>query len=129
MLVGFGALAILIVLARTRVAIVSAVVALVIPSLAVIVFGLDSVAKVEDGGDIPVGFPAPRLPDFGLLSLDLIVGAPSVDGHYAGAGPASFIEGVGLTCSAPPSGYVRDGFADTSGRPGGVYPYYAKAGR
>jgi hypothetical protein len=60
--------------------------------------------------------------------LDLTVGAPSVDGHYAGAVPANFVAGVGLTCSAPPVGYVRRGFADGGGRPGGgMYPYYVEA--
>lgn len=60
--------------------------------------------------------------------LDLTVGAPAVDGHYTGAVPANFVAGVGLTCSAPPAGYVRDGFADGGGTPGsGIYPYYAKA--
>jgi hypothetical protein len=61
--------------------------------------------------------------------LDLIVGTPSVVAHYAGAVPANFFEGIGLTCSAPPAGYVRDGDADGAGRVGdGVYPYYAKTG-
>jgi hypothetical protein len=59
--------------------------------------------------------------------LDLVVGAPSVDGHYAGAVPATFVEGVGLSCGTPPAGYVRDGFVDGGGHPGGIYPYYAKA--
>jgi len=60
--------------------------------------------------------------------LDLTVGAPSVDGHYAGAVPANFVAGVGLTCAGPPPGYVRDGFADGAGRRGfGMYPYYAEA--
>lgn len=59
--------------------------------------------------------------------LDLTVGAPSVDGHYTGAVPANFVEGAGLSCGTPPDGYVRDGLVDGGGRPGGVYPYYAKA--
>jgi hypothetical protein len=59
--------------------------------------------------------------------LDLTVGAPAVDGHYAGALPASFVAGVGLTCGGPPAGYVQDGFVDGSGQRGGNYPYYAKA--
>jgi hypothetical protein len=60
--------------------------------------------------------------------LDLTIGAPAVDGHYAGAVFANFIAGVGLTCSAPPGGYVRQGFADGGGVPAsGPYPYYVKA--
>ncbi len=59
--------------------------------------------------------------------LDLTVGTPAVDGHYAGAVPANFVAGVGLTCGGPPAGYARDGFVDGGGHPGGIYPYYAKA--
>ncbi|HVW90949.1 MAG TPA: hypothetical protein VHC01_15940 [Gaiellaceae bacterium] len=60
--------------------------------------------------------------------LDLTLGAPAVDGHYAGAVPANFVAGVGLTCSTPPSGDARRGFADGGGHPGaGIYPYYAPA--
>jgi hypothetical protein len=42
--------------------------------------------------------------------------------------PANFIRGTGITCSAPPAGYVRRGFADPSlGVPAKTYPYYAPA--
>jgi hypothetical protein len=59
--------------------------------------------------------------------LDLIVGAPLHDVHYAGAIPANFVEGSGLTCSAPPAGYVRRGFAsDQQHVIGGIYPYYVR---
>lgn len=61
--------------------------------------------------------------------LDLTVGAPSVDGHYAGAVPATFVQGAGLSCGNPPGGYVREGFVDGGGHKGGIYPYYAKASR
>lgn len=58
--------------------------------------------------------------------LDLLVGEPAVDGHYTGAVPATFVKGVGLTCAAPPAGYVRQGFASGGGQPGtGIYPYFA----
>jgi sulfate permease, SulP family len=93
-LVGLAALAILIVLSRSQLAIVSAVIALVIPSVAVIIFGLDSVARVEDGGDIPSGFPLPRLPDLGLLSADLIVGAVAI-------AVIVLVQGAGVAESAP----------------------------
>ncbi len=37
--------------------------------------------------------------------------------------PANFISGTGLTCSTPPAGYIRHGYADPSlGVPGGIYP-------
>lgn len=93
-LVGLAALLILIALSRTRVSIVSAVIALVIPSLAVIVLDLDSVARVSDNGDIPVGFPAPRLPHLGMLSLDIVVGALAIAAIV-------LVQGAGVAESAP----------------------------
>ena len=61
--------------------------------------------------------------------LDLVVGEPEKDAHYAGATPAAYVEGLGLTCSPPPAGYVRHGFASGAGQVGtGIYPYYAPAG-
>ena len=61
---GWRALAILVVLARTRIAMVSALIALVIPTVVVILAGADSVARVGDAGDIPRGHPgaAPARP-------------------------------------------------------------------
>jgi hypothetical protein len=39
---------------------------------------------------------------------------------------ASFVQGVGLTCSPPPRGYIRRGLASPAlGVRGGTYPYYA----
>ena len=41
---------------------------------------------------------------------------------------ASFVEGAGITCAPPPSGYVRRGFAGAAqGVPELTYPYYAPA--
>ena len=41
---------------------------------------------------------------------------------------ANFVQGIGLTCSAPPAGYVRRGLASPElGVRGGVYPYYASS--
>ncbi|MER3405317.1 MAG: hypothetical protein C4289_09305 [Chloroflexota bacterium] len=57
--------------------------------------------------------------------LDLAYRQPEWDKRYAGAKPAIFVRGIGLTCTAPP-GYTRQGFApSTLGVPEGFYPYYA----
>jgi hypothetical protein len=57
--------------------------------------------------------------------LDLFVGDPGSNGRYAGAVPANFVEGLGLTCSAPPPGYIHDGFAgDEHHVTPGIHPYY-----
>ena len=57
--------------------------------------------------------------------LNLIVGEPESNGPYEGAAPANFVQGVGLTCSPPPAGYVRDGFAGAENQvAAGIYPFY-----
>jgi SulP family sulfate permease len=77
LLCGLGALAILIVSARTRLAAVGALIALVVPSVVVALTGAD-VRLVEDAGAIPGGLPHPHLPDLSLLSFDLVTGALAI---------------------------------------------------
>ena len=60
LLSGLAALVILVVLARTPVATFSTLIALVIPTVVVVLAGADSVARVGDVGGIPGGIPAPR---------------------------------------------------------------------
>jgi len=60
--------------------------------------------------------------------LDLLIGEPAQNGHYTGAVPANFVQGLGLTCNGPPAGYVRRGFAADAKHIGsGIYPYYVPA--
>lgn len=74
-----------------------------------------------DGNTAPDGSPLPP----GTF-LDLVIGQAGNDDHLAGAQPANFIEGAGLTCSAPPAGFVRRGFATAADSvTAGVHPYYA----
>ena len=84
LLTGLGALAILLVMSFTPGRVVSALVALIIPTAAVALAGAASVARVGDAGDIPPGIPLPRLPDFGLVSLSLVTGALAVVVHGGG---------------------------------------------
>jgi hypothetical protein len=49
--------------------------------------------------------------------LDLATGQPSEDAHYAGATPAIFVAGQGITCDPPPVGFVLSGLV-------GIYPFY-----
>jgi len=78
LLAGLGALAILAILARTRLAVLSSLFALVIPTLIIAAVGADSVARVGDAGGIPRGIPLPHLPDFRLFSFSLVTGALAV---------------------------------------------------
>jgi SulP family sulfate permease len=94
LLTGLGALAILVGLSRTRLATVSALVALVVPTVAVAIAGADSVTRVEDAGEIPSGIPLPQLPDLSMLSLPLITGALSVAAIV-------LVQGSGVAEAAP----------------------------
>ncbi|PSL02815.1 SulP family sulfate permease [Haloactinopolyspora alba] len=96
--IGLGTLGILFGLMSTRWGSLSALVALVAPTLVVMVFGLDSVAQVRDSGDIPRQVPLPALPELELLSLDLVVGAAAV-------AVIVLVQGAGVSEAAPnPSG-------------------------
>jgi hypothetical protein len=59
--------------------------------------------------------------------LNLEIDQPSWDAHYAGAVPANYVEGKGLTCDPPPSGATLDGTYDGPGASSGLYPYYRTA--
>ncbi len=103
LLVGLGALALMVVLARTRLASVSSLVALVVPTLAVL--GVDGVARVSDSGAIPGGIPLPHLPDLSLVSFNLVAGAFAIAAIV-------LVQGAGVAESAPnpdgPSNTNRD---------------------
>lgn len=71
------------------------------------------------GNTTPSGTPIPA----GKF-LELLRGQPSWDYHYAGATPAIYVEGKGITCQAP-AGIAAEGTApDNKNVPGSFYPYY-----
>ena len=100
LLTGLGALAILVLLARTRLAVLSSLVALLIPTLVVIFAGAESVARVGDAGDIPRGIPLPHLPDFRLFSFSMVTGALAVAAIV-------LVQGAGVAEAAPNPGDAR----------------------
>lgn len=73
--VGLGTILISLLLARTPAARWSSIIALAIPTVAVALWGSGAVATVADESPIPLGLPAPQLPDLGLLSFDLVFAA------------------------------------------------------
>ena len=97
LLAGLAALAILLLLSRTRVAVFSALIALVIPTVVVVLAGAESVAKVGDAGGIPGGIPIPHLPDLRLLSFSLVTGALAIAAIV-------LVQGAGVAEAAPNSG-------------------------
>jgi sulfate permease, SulP family len=100
LLTGLGALAILVVLARTPLAVFSALIALLIPTVVVVLASADSVARVGDAGDIPRGIPLPHLPDFRLLSFSLVTGALAIAAIV-------LVQGAGVAEAAPNPGGAR----------------------
>jgi SulP family sulfate permease len=100
LLTGLSALAILVLLARTRIAVVSALIALVIPTVVVVLASANSVARVGDQGDIPRGVPLPHLPDVRLLSFSLVTGALAIAAIV-------LVQGAGVAESAPNPGDAR----------------------
>jgi SulP family sulfate permease len=100
LLAGLGALAILVVLARTRLKVFSALLALVIPSLFVALAGADRVARVGDQGDLPRGVPVPHLPDVRLLSFGMVTGALAIAAII-------LVQGAGVAEAAPNPGDAR----------------------
>jgi sulfate permease, SulP family len=91
---GVVAIAILVVLGRTRVGPYSSLVALALPTIVVLLADANEVLRVSDVGDIPRGLPLPSVPRLGELSLDLIAGALAVAALV-------LIQGAGVSESAP----------------------------
>ncbi len=78
LLSGLVALAVLVALARTRLASWAPLIALVIPTAIVALAGASSVARVTSLGKIIPGIPEPSLPQFSLLSYGMISGAGAI---------------------------------------------------
>ncbi len=59
--------------------------------------------------------------------MDLELEQVLSDESYAGATPANYVDGVGITCGPIPQGFVQQGFAPESlGVPANTYPFYKK---
>ena len=111
LLTGLSALAILLVLARTRLSVVSALIALVIPTVVVVLAGADTVARVGDQGDIPRGIPLPQLPDIRLFSFSLVTGALAMAAIILvqGAGVAEAVPNPGTAQPNPNQDIIAQG--------------------
>jgi SulP family sulfate permease len=111
LLTGLSALAILLVLSRTRMSVVSALLALVIPTVGVVLAGADTVARVGDQGDIPRGIPLPHLPDVRLFSFSLVTGALAMAAIILvqGAGVAEAVPNPGTAQPNPNQDIIAQG--------------------
>jgi len=91
--VGLAALAILVVMGRTRLSSYSSIVALVVPTL--LSLGASDVERVDDISPIPSGLPVPHIPELSLLtSPQLIAGAAAI-------AVIVLVQGTGVAESAP----------------------------
>jgi SulP family sulfate permease len=86
-------LALAVVLPRTQLGGFGNLVAVVVPSVIVAVFGLDDVAVVRSGGEIS-GMPRPIWPAFSEISLDLVTGALAV-------AAVVLVQGAGVSQNVP----------------------------
>lgn len=91
---GLGALGILVGLARTRLNTVSALGALILPTLAVALTGASAVLRVDDVGEIPRSLPTPAMPDLTLISVDLVLNACAI-------AVIILVQGAGVSEAAP----------------------------
>ena len=89
-----GALALLIaaVISRTRLQNWSSLIAMIVPTVVVVLLGWKSVQQVSDVGNVGGGLPMPRLPDLPLFSIDLFTAALALAAIVA-------IQGAGVSQS------------------------------
>jgi SulP family sulfate permease len=88
------ALGLALILPRTILGNFGSLVAIVLPSLVVLLLRLDDVELVRDVGEIPRGLPSLALPSLSALSLDLITGALAL-------AVVILVQGAGVSSSVP----------------------------
>ncbi len=93
-IVGVSALAVMFLLARTRLALFATLIAVVIPTVVVALMGLTDVATVADVGAIPSGLPPLVLPHLSDLTVGVISGAFAI-------AAIALIQGAGVSEAAP----------------------------
>lgn len=91
---GLAAGAVIVLFGRTRLAAYGALLAVTVPTAIVALAHADSVARVQDSGAIPRGFPLPALPAFSEFSFSLIGGALAVAAIV-------LVQGAGVAEAAP----------------------------
>jgi SulP family sulfate permease len=91
---GLAAIGLMVALAHTRIGNLAAIIALIVPTAIVLVFGLESVARVSDVAPIPHGIPLPALPELSQLSFKLITSALAIAAIV-------LVQGAGVAEAAP----------------------------
>lgn len=103
-------------LGRTRLANMSSVVALIVPTLLVVLLGWDTVAQVADVSPIPQGLPPLSLPDPDLLSPGLVGAAFAIAVVIAvqGAGVSQSIKNPDRSPIDPSRDMIAQGMANAT---------------
>lgn len=91
---GAVALVLLLVLSKTKAGPYSALIALLVPSIAVAIWSSDSIQLVSDVGKIPSGLPTPVLPHLSDISFSVVSGAFAIAALV-------LIQGAGVSEAAP----------------------------
>lgn len=115
LVIGVTALLLLAWLPRTPLSKYAALAALIVPSVLVALLGpFDSVAVVEDSGEIVRGFPVPAFPAIGQFSFSLLAGAFAVAAIVLvqGAGVAQSFPNPDRTRSNQNSDFMAQGWAN-----------------
>ncbi|MDR7384994.1 SulP family inorganic anion transporter [Promicromonospora iranensis] len=113
---GGTALATLVLLGLTRWSIVSSLVALLVPTVGVVVLGATTVASVDDTGTVPRGLPGLALPDLSLFSTELVGGAAAVAAILLiqGAGVAEAVPNTDGSRSSTSRDFTAQGVANVA---------------
>jgi SulP family sulfate permease len=113
---GLLALGIGVGLARTRLATVASLVALVVPSLLVALLGWEGVQRVVDVSPIPRGIPTPALPNLALISPALLLSALALAVVIAvqGAGVSQSVENPDGSPVNPSRDMIAQGAANAA---------------
>lgn len=94
LIAGIGALAIVVLLSRTRLAAYGALLALIVPTVLLEIFNVEGVLRVDDVGEIPTGLPLPHLPQLSSFTLSVVTGALAV-------AVIVLVQGAGVSESSP----------------------------
>lgn len=108
-LIGVATIVLIIVLERTKLGPLGMVLAIVLTSAIVVVFGMDDVAQLRDIAEVPRALPLPGLPD---LSLTFGLLVPALALAFVG-----LVQGAGISANFPnPDGSYPDASRDFIGQ-------------
>lgn len=116
LLIGLLALAILAALERTCLSNLSSLVAIIVPSLVVSILSLEGVQRVVDVSPVPRSIPMPAVPNFALLTPDLLLAALAIAVVIAiqGAGVSQSVENPDGSPDNPSRDMVAQGVANAA---------------